>query len=333
MIDNLVNHSKSGLIAAIEIHNKPVFPYRYEVVTILLINAWELILKAYLLKNCPSIKVIRDDGTTKPFEECVESVRSSIGKPFFPIAENIGRLYEYRCNCIHFYQDNLDVLLYSLISRTVEFYSEFLLHHFGVDLTDETNLILLPIGFKKPISPIIFLSEQSDSEKSSAAVKQFIKSIVKSTDDLIKDGIDEAILVEYRMSLINENRIKNADLKAAITREKALAQGSLTVSTTLPEKLQITGDETAKKIMIEEDTLFGKIYTETYDDVWTNCREMFIDFLVNNKFWGILRSIKNNPQYHRKRLLDVTRQDGTGKDFYTKAIYEEMSKHYKKKSK
>jgi len=67
IIDYLVNNSKSALIASVEIHNKPIFPYRYEVVTILLINAWELILKAYLLKNAPDVKVIREDGTVIPY--------------------------------------------------------------------------------------------------------------------------------------------------------------------------------------------------------------------------------------------------------------------------
>lgn len=331
MIDNLVNNSKSALISAIEIHNKPIFSYRYEVVSILLINAWELIFKAYLLKNNPMIKVIRDDGTTKSFEECLENVRNSIGKPFFPTAENVTKIYEYRCNSIHFYQGNLDILLYSLASKSVEFYSDFILCYFGIDLVDETNLILLPIGFKKPVSPTIFLSNQSVAENTSEAVKQFIQSIIKSTDTLIANGIEEAILVEYRMSLINESRIKNADLKAAITQDESQAEGILTVKTVLPDKIQFSNDETAKKIKIEEESLFRDIYIETYDSVCRTCKELFGDFLVNNKFWDILRQIKNNPQFHKKRLLDINKKEGSGKDYYTKAIYEEMSKHYMKK--
>jgi hypothetical protein len=330
MIDSLVINSKSALISAIEIHNKPIFPYRYEVVCILVINAWELLFKAYLLKNHPEIKVMRDDGTTKPFEECLESVRSSIGKPFFATAENVSKIYEYRCNSIHFYQDNIDILIFSLTSMSVAFYSDFILSHFGIDLADETNLNLLPIGFKKPISPIIFLSNHSASESSSEAVKQFIKSIIISTDLLIENGIEEAILVEYQMSLINENRIKNADLKAAITQDKSQASGTLTVTTPLPDKLQITEDGTAKKIRIQEESLFGKVYTETYDDVCKTCKEMFSDFLINQKFWNILRDIKNNPNFHRKRVLDISKPDSAGKDYYTKAVYDEMSKHYTK---
>jgi len=47
----LRNNSKAAILAAIEIYNKPQIEYRDECFTILLINAWELLLKAMLSKN------------------------------------------------------------------------------------------------------------------------------------------------------------------------------------------------------------------------------------------------------------------------------------------
>lgn len=38
---NLVRNSISAYFAAIEIHNKPNIAYRYETVTLLMVNAWE----------------------------------------------------------------------------------------------------------------------------------------------------------------------------------------------------------------------------------------------------------------------------------------------------
>jgi len=317
------------MISAIEIHNKPMFAYRYEVVTMLIINSWELILKSYLLKNHPEIIVIREDRTTKPFEECIESVRSSIGLDFFASAENIKKIYEYRCSCIHFYQEDIDVLLYSLSSKSVEFYADFINTYFGIDLAEESNLILLPIGFRKPISPIIYLSNKIATDSTSPAVMDFIKSIVTSTNILIDNNLDDSILVGYKLSLTNENRISNADIKAAITKDDE--QAAIKIATILPENLQITDDENAKKIRLEEETLYGKIYTDDYSTVSNNCKNMFSDFLLNNKFREIMKNLKNNPQFHKKRYLDFARQSGSGKDYYTKAIYEEIAKNYSTK--
>jgi len=43
------------MLAAIEIYNKPQIEYRDECFLILLVNAWELLLKAILSKNKQSI--------------------------------------------------------------------------------------------------------------------------------------------------------------------------------------------------------------------------------------------------------------------------------------
>lgn len=45
--ESLIENSKSAIIACIELHNKPLFKFRYEVCVILAINGWELLLKAY----------------------------------------------------------------------------------------------------------------------------------------------------------------------------------------------------------------------------------------------------------------------------------------------
>jgi hypothetical protein len=52
---HLLKNSKSALLAAIEIYNKPQFAYRDECFVILLLNAWELALKALLSKSKESI--------------------------------------------------------------------------------------------------------------------------------------------------------------------------------------------------------------------------------------------------------------------------------------
>jgi hypothetical protein len=85
----LLGNAKSAMFAAVEVHNKPTFPYRYEVCTLLAINAWELALKAYIAKEVKSVKLIKKDGTGKPFLECVACVSSEIGKSFEPTRYNL----------------------------------------------------------------------------------------------------------------------------------------------------------------------------------------------------------------------------------------------------
>jgi hypothetical protein len=251
--ESLIENSKSAIIGCVELHNKPVFNYRYEVCTILAINGWELILKSYIAENCPEIKLIRKDGSSKPFDECVAAVSNKIGVKFRATEENLNKLYEYRCHIIHFYKDKIDTILYSLLHKSILFYNNFLKTHFNIDLAEETNLMLLPIGFKPFASPVDFLSKQSELEKSSNAVQTFIRSIVTSTERLINEGIEDSILTGFNIAIINENRIKNADIIAGITKNES--ESKLSISNVLGA-IKITNDENAKKVIIEEESLF-----------------------------------------------------------------------------
>lgn len=324
--ESLLENSKAAIIGCVELHNKPVFSYRYEVCTILAINAWELILKAYIAENCNEIKLIKKDGSSKPFDECVAAVSSKIGKDFRAIEENLNKLYEYRCHIIHFYKDKIDTIIYSLIHKSILFYNDFAKKYFNIDLAEETNLMLLPIGFKPFASPVDFLSKQSELEKSSNAVQTFIKSIVKSTEMLISEGIDDSILTGFNIAVINETRIANADIIAGITKNEN--ESKLSISNVLGA-IKITNDESAKKVMIEEESLFKTVFTIPYDDVVNKARNIFCDFKQNAHFNKIMKVIKENPNLHRKRFLDVVNKTGVGRDFYSAEIYSELEKYYK----
>jgi hypothetical protein len=328
IIEKLIGNSKSCQFACVEIHNKPIFPFRYETCVSLNINSWELLLKAFILKFHPEVKVLNDDGTTKPFEECLAFVSSQLGKDFIVTRENIEKLYEFRCNIVHFYQDDLSVLIFSLLSKNVLLYYEFLLKFFSIDISLETNLILLPIGFKGPVSPLDFLSNESQIKNSSSAVQQFVKSIEYSTRHIESNNVEDSILLSFKMSLINENRIKNADVIAAITKDKSAS--SISVENVL-QNVMLVNDDTidgVKKIKIDEETLFKSLYTETHEMVLKKCKTIFSDFKANNHFNRILKGLQNNPVFHKARYLNIDNPKGGYKNYYTKKLYEELCKHY-----
>ncbi len=47
----LLRKSVSACVAAMEVYNKPVMPHRDETFAMLAVNAWELLLKARLLRE------------------------------------------------------------------------------------------------------------------------------------------------------------------------------------------------------------------------------------------------------------------------------------------
>lgn len=58
-VDSILEKSIACAVSAIEIYNKPDFKYREETFAILMINAWELVLKAKMIKDAHNnLKVI-----------------------------------------------------------------------------------------------------------------------------------------------------------------------------------------------------------------------------------------------------------------------------------
>jgi hypothetical protein len=322
----LVRNSKSAMFAAVEIHNKPVFPYRYEVCTLLVVNAWELALKAYIAGRVPSVRLVREDGSTKPFPECVACVASDVGKPFEPARYNLEILYEYRNKVAHFYPGDLDIVVLGLLKCSVIFFTEFLETYFGVKICEEVNLILLPIGFTKPISPLDFIANRSASRDCSEGVKAFLQMITRSSEELQAQGVSDSVVVNYSMALVNETRIKNADLIAAI--DNSAPQENLFVVHNVIAGASFTTDPSAKQLRLSEETIYSSIFTETYADVVANARKKFGDFSQDTRFNEIMRRLKSDPNVRRLRLLDPRNPDGSRKDFYHKRVYDELAKFY-----
>lgn len=328
IIDKLIGNSKAAMFAAIELHNKPIFQYRYEVSIILIINSWELLLKAYLIKYRSDLKVIKNDRSTMDFKLCIENTLSTLGKQFMTTSENLYRLYDFRCNFIHFYDDGIDNIVFLLLSKNVMLYNTFLVSYFANSISEETNLVLLPIGFKKPLSPVDFLSNETDYKKSSESVQNFIKDLVKSTTFLHGEDIEDSILINYTMSVQNESRINNADLVAAIVKGSETA--TIRVEKNISE-FKITNDDRATKIKIDEESIFKNVFSETYKDIVDYCHRVFSDFKTNNAFHKIMKEARLDPNLHKRRLLNIKRESGSGQSFYSHAIYEYLNKFYKKK--
>ena len=157
---NLIKNSISAYFAAIEIHNKPNIPYRYETVTLLIMNAWELALKGYVRKYIKNRSIYTDDGHTISLDKALDYVsehRNSKQKnSFTAIRQNILKIEEYRNMVTHFYCDEIEPYIFMLVARSALNYVDFIKEYFSKDIMADEGLFILPLGFKLLSAPKIF---------------------------------------------------------------------------------------------------------------------------------------------------------------------------------
>ncbi len=220
----LLGNAEAAMIAAIEIYNKPYFSYRNECVVILLLNAWELLLKAILSKNGQSVfyrKKRKQPYRTLSWQDAFSKAERYFPKSIrpLPVKRNLELLGTYRDNSVHFYNaKDFGVLLYALAQTCIKNFRDLLDTMFKVKLENEINWQLLPLGIRPPIDIVSYISGLSSSE-SSTAVRQYITELARVTEELKQANEDTGrLLTVFNVKLESIKKIGDADVLVGVQK-------------------------------------------------------------------------------------------------------------------
>jgi hypothetical protein len=263
---HLLKNSQAAILAAIEVYNKPGLLYRDELVVILLVNAWELALKALLSRNGRSLyypKARREPYRTLTWQDAMTRA-----EPFFPkeltvlaMRRNLDLLTTFRNNAIHFYNaKGFSVLIYALAQTCVLNFRDFLLQTFNVDVGEQITWMLLPLGIHAPLDPIDYLAGPGKKQaKGDAAVRQFIAELARAQGDVERAGEDTGrLLTRFTVKLESTKKLAKADVVVGVVKADA-AKGPLTIERPMdPNK---THPLRQKEVLEQIRELHGKPFT------------------------------------------------------------------------
>ncbi len=227
------------MIAAIEIYNKPMFSYRDECAVILLLNAWELFLKAILSKNGKSVfypKKRKQAYRTLSWQDAFNRARDFFPAQVspLPVQRNLELLGTYRDNAVHFYNArDFGVVVHALAQTSIKNFRDILEHTFGHRLESEINWQLMPIGIRPPIDIVAYLGGSSTVAAKSSAVRQFLAELASAREEMIAAGEDTGRLMAiFNVKLESVKKIGDADVTVGIDAT-AEGEGPLLVTRTL----------------------------------------------------------------------------------------------------
>jgi len=318
----LVDKGVAAMISAIEIYNKPDFKYREETFAILAINAWELLLKAKWLQDnnnrLSSLYVmerrLKPDG--KPYMKLKIKVTES-GNPFthsldfvakkllekgvLPDAahRNLRALAEIRDSSVHFYnRSNLfAVRLQEVGSATVKNFVKVAQDWFRVDL-GKFNFYLMPLAFiahQRRVQGVTLTKEEKNVAEFIAAQE----AAATATDD-------------YAVAV---------NIEVVFSRSKA--------SDAL--KVQLSNDPDAPRLQLSEEQIKDR-YPLNYNSLTTECQDRYTDFLANQKYHDIRTPLKSDKKFCLIRRLDQDNPRSPKQEWFSRAVFTELDKHYSKRS-
>lgn len=323
----LVGKSRSACLSAVETYNRASAMYREETFAILMINAWELLLKARVMReNGGKVGALHElkprrkkDGNPSKLKE-VKRTRSGApmtigidrcwklvsGYSTDRIDEhciaNIEALVEIRDSATHFVAG--DVLLRKKLTEialgAVRNYVIAAQSWFGISFSD-LNIASIPISFdldQKEVDAV--------AKKSSEAVTRFLAHMQKVEAGLAKKESDYSFTVKVDFDLIK----KKADgaVKSAVV---GAADADLTVA--------LEGDKVPPG------------FTWTYEDLLDHIKGRYVDFKQNKEFYDRLRAVKANDKLYYERFLDPVNRKGGKKPWYNPNALKEFDAFYTRK--
>ena len=132
--ERLIKKSEEAFLLAIENFNKPTIVYRLESFAYLICNAWELMLKAYMIKTKGMSSIYyKNNNRTLSLEKCVEKVFTN---KYDPQRLNLEKIIELRNISTHFITEEYEMIYIPLFQSCIFNYNEKMMKFHNVDITE-----------------------------------------------------------------------------------------------------------------------------------------------------------------------------------------------------
>lgn len=316
----IAKKSLNAAISALELYNKPDMKYREESFCILIVNAYELLFKAkiirdnnckinsiYVYENKKSVdgrvlkkKVIKRNRIRQPYtidiNKCINTLlmQNIITNN---VKENISALIEIRDNSIHLFnsKSNIKETLYKLCVAAIKNYVRLLKEWFKEIDINKYNFFITPLNF----DTIIDIKDPLNKTIAEKDLLNYLESISSASSE--EDDFD--ILVNVELSFTKNRTDEAVLLKYA--------------------------SEGRKITMYLSDEMFKKMYPYNNSEIIGMIRKKNTDFKQDKKFNKIKKKLQENEICCKARYLDVLHKQGKPRFFYNANFVDKVLEKYK----
>ena len=204
--ENLIEKSKEAFCIAIELYNKPTIKYRVEGFSLFICNAWELMLKAHMIKvfGENSVYYTNNPQRTLSLENCVQKVFTNNKDP---LRINLEKIIELRNTSTHFITEEYEMVYIPLFQACVFNFNEKMMSFHNIDMTTiiPQNFLTLSVSMKA-------LNEAEIIAKYPESIATHFIDMKNSIDDLsINNNAKFAIRIDHHY-YITKNKDKATNI-------------------------------------------------------------------------------------------------------------------------
>ena len=206
LASKLLSKSQEAFLMAIEIYNKPSIRYRVEGFSFFICNAWELMLKAHLVKEkgVESIYYKDNPDRTITLENCIKAVFTN---EHSPMRKNLMRIIDLRNTSTHFIVEEYEMVYIPLFQACVFNFTEKMARFHGIDMTQ-----IIPQNFLTLSVSMAALNTTEIRAKYPGQISQRLLSTVESIgNDIDANNSAFAIRIDH-YHYLTKDRSKATDV-------------------------------------------------------------------------------------------------------------------------
>ena len=213
LIDNMLQKSQEAFLLAIEIYNKPTIKYRLEGFTFFVCNAWELLLKAYLIekKGKSSIYYKNKPERTISLSDCIKKIFTNENDP---TRKNLDIIVDLRNTSTHFIIKEMEDIYLPFLQANTLNYSQKLFDFFNIDITKNIDTSFLSLVTNNSnLTDADILSKYGDE------IFNKYKKLKLETTNILENESNNKLAINVNLNLKVVKNIKDANLTFAITKD------------------------------------------------------------------------------------------------------------------
>ncbi|CDR72650.1 MAG: DUF3644 domain-containing protein [Lactobacillus delbrueckii] len=220
--NRLVGKSVEAFIMGLEIYNKPTIRYRVEGFSFFICNAWELMLKAYLINRDGETSIYYADKADRTIS-LEESIKRVFTNKHDPLRLNLEQIISLRNTSTHFITEDYEQIFAPLFQACVFNYVEKMQEFHTVDVSKNIAPSFLSLSVN-----VSDISDKALKANYSAVVaERMIRKRNEIAGERQEEGAKYSIPIETRLVITKDpnkadfavNVSKTADTNITIVRD------------------------------------------------------------------------------------------------------------------
>lgn len=210
LIDKMLEKSEEAFLLAIEMYNKPTIKYRLESFAFFVCNAWELLLKSYIIKiyGISSIYYKDKPDRTISLSDCTKKVFTNDKDP---VRKNLEIIVDLRNTSTHFIIQEMENIYLPFLQANTLNYSQKMFDLFNIDITKR-----LETSFLSLITNTTEASETDILSRYGNEIFNKYKKLKNDATTLLENENNNKLAININLNLKVVKNIKDAQLTFSI---------------------------------------------------------------------------------------------------------------------